>query len=168
MKSKKSMKRQLRPKLSGTVAGVTYCIGVPDPITGQPGPGLEFRNLKALMVLLSWARSPEKLEDWLLFSKDEFFQITIGEEDGMELLFPLLRSWVRTCPTHEGSVVSQFAAIAVLEVPRCPEYAIRFCNEMIPVLQAMRADIYRDHHLHPNTPVLDLISFKQQNKSKTN
>ena len=161
MKNKKSKKKQLHPRLSATVAGVTYSIGVPDPITGQPSPSLEFKHLKALVILLSWARSPESLGDWFLVSRDEFFQITIGEEDGMELLIPLLRSWVRTCPTDEGSVVSQFAAIAVLEVPRCPEYSIRFCNEMIPVLKSIYADIYRDHGLYPNTPVLDLISFKQ-------
>ena len=161
MKSKKSKKRQLRPKLSGTVAGVTYCIGVPDPITGQPGPGLEFRHLKALMVLLSWARSPQKLGDWFLVSEHEFFEITIGEDDGTDLLFPLLRSWVRTCRPDEAPVVSQFAAIAVIEGPQCPEYDIRFCGEMVPVLQAFYEDIYRDHDLHPNTPFLDLISYKQ-------
>lgn len=161
MKNKKTKKRQLRPRLSGTVAGVTYCIGVPDPITGQPGPGLEFKHLKALMILLSSACSSESLEDWFLVSQDEFLQITIGEEDGLELLVPLLRSWVRTSPTDEGSVVSQFATIAVLEVLRCPEYAINFCREMVPVLQSFHSDIHRDHDLHPNTPVLDLISFKQ-------
>jgi hypothetical protein len=161
MKSTKSKKRQLRPKLSGTVAGVRYTIGVPDPITGQPSPNLEFKHLKALMILLSWARSPEKLGDWFLVSADEFTHIIIGEEDGIDLLFPLLRSWVRTSRPDEAPEVSQFAAIVVIDVPQCPEYEIGFCGNMVPVLQSIYADIYRDHGLHPNTPVLDLISFMQ-------
>lgn len=106
------------------------------------------------MVLLSWSRSPERFDDSILVSAHELYSITIGEEDGMELLFPLLRSWVQTSRPEEAPVVSQFAAIAVLKAEPCYEYDIRFCDEMVPVLQAIYADIFRDHGLHPNTPVL--------------
>ena len=107
------------------------------------------------MILLSWARSPEKFDDSFLESADDLYSITIGDEDGMELLFPLLRSWVRTCRAEEAPVVSQFATIAVIEVPQCLEYDIRFCSGMVPVLKAIYADIFRDQGLHPNTPVLN-------------
>ena len=154
MSRKNCLKKQLQPKLSATVAAVTYCIGVPDPISGQPSPKLGPRHLKALLVLLSWARSPERFDDWFLVSEEQFYHITIGAKDGKELLIPLLRSWVRTSRHDDVPAVSQFAAIAVLKTPPGDEYNIRFCDEMVPVLQAFYAEIYRDHGLHPNTPVL--------------
>jgi hypothetical protein len=114
---------------------------------------LEARHLKALMVLLSWARSSEKYDDWFLVWADELLTINIGEEDGMELLFPLLQAWVRTCVPDEAPVFTQFAAITAITDP--PHgYDIRFCKEMVPVVQAFHAYIYRDPNRDPLIPVL--------------
>jgi len=90
------------------VAGVTYCIGVSNPLNGDSSPTLKSRHLKALVILLSWACSSEKYEDWFLVSEDELLTINIGGEDGMQLLFPLLTTWVRTCVPDEAPLFTQF------------------------------------------------------------
>jgi len=153
MKSKKPSKKQLAPTFSGTVAGVTYCIGVTNPITGEPGPNLESSHLKALMLLLSWGRSPEKYDDWFVVSDEELLTINLGEEDGMQLLFTLLPAWVRTCVPDEAPLFTQFATITAINEP-WHHYSIRFSNEMVPVVKAFHAYIYRNRNRDPLTPVL--------------
>lgn len=136
MKRKQSKNEQPELGLSGTMADVDYMIGVPNPFTGQRDCILESRHLEALKFFMSYA---DRLDDRCLVSEQLFWQMTVGEDEVLELLVPLLLSWVRTCRSDESPVVTQFADIAVLnDVPE-RHFDIRFCDGMIPVLLAIDA-----------------------------
>jgi hypothetical protein len=76
------------------------------------------------------------VDEQFLFHDGEFEGYLNEDSRPLKTLEALLQSWVQTCKADETPEIWQFAAIVVLPGEYDRAIAVRFCEGLVPVLQA--------------------------------
>lgn len=129
------VKRQCsRIRLSGTVNGVKYRIGVPNPFNRRRNPTpLDARHLPVLHALLRFvdAAHPEKQFE----ISDAEFTGSLPNENAWLLLVDLLTCWVRT-RTGGTTIDSHFATVSFCKHQERMTAFVSLSEHIIPVLRS--------------------------------
>lgn len=120
--------------LSGTVEGIKYRLGVPNPYNRRRLTRLGPRHLLALRVLLSFVDA-SRLDQRFAVSKTLFTR-RFPEQDSWSLLISLLECWVRTS-TANAIVISGFAAVNFWDDRGRWTAFVRFEEDIIPIIKGM-------------------------------
>lgn len=121
-------------RLSGTINGVKYRLGVANPYNRRQLVILGPRHLQALRLLLQWV-DPACLETTFVIDEAEFARRF--SKNALLLLKTLITCWVRTRSTAGTIVVARFAAVSFYEDPQAKTILITFSATIVPVLKGL-------------------------------
>ena len=123
-------------QLSGTLNGVIYRLGVPNPLNDQNPTPLDERHLPALRALLGFV-DPAHVEKTIVIRQLEFAR-RFPAEHAWSFLVDLLTCWVGTI-TARGTVVSHFATVSFEENRNGSERTtfVTFDENVISVIKGM-------------------------------